>query len=280
MEAKWRDAAENERKSRARFAQNAMKPHEVAPEWEKVRSLLGSPSDAKLFVERAMSRFGVPLEPKKSFLLAHIDALQDASLRERLAEHELKGSIRLATIEPVPSGSALVTRTHPLTATLGEALVEASLDPESLTSLGIGRVGAWPTGCVKQMTRLLLLRVRFKLTVHARKERLLLAEEAALVAIQGDRIVAIGAEARELLNAPSTANMAPSARDLRIAKAREDLNGLLDGPINDFTRDRAKELMVDHARLRAAAGSASRVTVEAVQPPDVIGLFVLMPAEV
>jgi hypothetical protein len=35
--------------------------------------------------------------------------------------------------------------------------------------------------------------------------------------------------------------------------------------------------MKDHARLRAAAGSASRVTVEAVLPPDVIGLFVLMP---
>ena len=36
MEARWRDAEENEKKSRARFAQNAMKPQEVAPEWEKV----------------------------------------------------------------------------------------------------------------------------------------------------------------------------------------------------------------------------------------------------
>ena len=43
MEARWRDAEENEKKSRARFAQNAMKPQEVAPEWEKVRTLLGSP---------------------------------------------------------------------------------------------------------------------------------------------------------------------------------------------------------------------------------------------
>src|SRR5690606_13073450 len=60
MEARWRDASENEKKSRARFAQNAMKPAEVAPEWDKVRSLLGSPEDTRLFVERAMSRFGVP----------------------------------------------------------------------------------------------------------------------------------------------------------------------------------------------------------------------------
>ncbi len=278
VEGRWRDASENERKSRARFAQNAMKPQEVAPEWEKVRALLGSPADARLFVERAMSRFGAQLEARKGVLLAHVDAL-DTGLRERLSEHDLKGSVRLATMEPAPSGTALLTRTHPLTATLAEALVEASLDPESLSGLGIGRVGAWPTAAVQQMTRLALLRIRFKLTVHARKERLLLAEEAALVAVQGARIVAVGEEARELLNAPATADLALVARDRFIAKAKEELPGLLEGSIAEFVRSRAQELMRDHARLRVASGAASRVTVEAVLPPDVIGLFTLMPGE-
>lgn len=279
MEARWRDVAENEKKSRARFAQNAMKPQEVAPEWGKVRTLLGSPEDAREFVERAMSRFGVPLESRKSVLLAHVDALE-ASLRERLAEHNLTGSVRLATAEPAPSGTALLTRMHPLTATLAEALVEASLDPDALSGLGIGRVGAWPTSAVQQVTRLALLRIRFKLTVHARKERLLLAEEAALVATQGDRITVAGTKARELLNAPAVADLAPVARDRFIAKAKDDLPGLLEASIAEFARSRAEELVGDHARLRAAAGSASRVTVEAVLPPDVIGLFVLMPSEV
>jgi superfamily II DNA or RNA helicase len=278
MEASWRDAEENEKKSRARFAQNAMKPQEIAPEWQKVRTLLGSPADARQFVERAMARFGVPLEPRKSVLLAHVDALE-AGLRGRLAGHGLTGSVRLATAEPAPSGTALLTRTHPLTATLAEALVEASLDPEALAGLGIGRVGAWPTAAVQQMTRLAVLRIRFKLTVHARKERLLLAEEAALIAIQGGRIMATGEAARELLNAPATADLAPVARDRFIAGAKDELPSLLEGPIADFARSRAEELMADHARLRAASGSASRVTVEAVLPPDVIGLFALLPGE-
>jgi len=171
--------------------------------------LLGSPADARLFVERAMSRFGAQLETRKSLLLAHVDVL-DTGLRERLAEHDLKGSVRLAAMEPAPSGTALLTRTHPLTASLAEALVEASLDPETLSGLGIGRVGAWPTAAVQQVTRLALLRIRFKLTVHARKERLLLAEEAALVAVQGTRIVAIGEEARERPTVPMTT--IPAAR--------------------------------------------------------------------
>ena len=225
-----------------------------------------------------MARFGVPLEPRKSLLLAHVDEL-DAGLRERLKGNGLSGSVRLATSEPAPSGTALLTRTHPLTSTLAEALMEASLDPESLSNLGIGRVGAWPTAAVQQMTRVALLRIRFKLTVHARKEQLLLAEEAALVAIQDGRIVATGEAAQELLNTPATADLASIARDRFIANAKEDLPGLLSGPIAEFVRSRANELMQDHARLRAAAGSASRVTVEAVLPPDVIGLFVLVPGE-
>ena len=279
MEASWRDAEENEKKSRARFAQNAMRPQEIAPEWQKVRTLLGSPADARQFVERAMARFGVPLEARKTVLLAHVDALE-AGLRGRLAEHALNGSVRLATAEPAPSGTALLTRTHPLTATLAEALVEASLDPEALAGLGIGRVGAWPTVAVRQVTRVALLRIRFKLTVHARKERLLLAEEAALVAIQRGQVVAAGEAARELLNAPAMADLAPTARDRFIVGAGEELPSLLKGPIADFVHSRAEELMADHARLRAASGTASRVTVEAVLPPDVIGLFALMPGEV
>jgi superfamily II DNA or RNA helicase len=278
MEARWRDAAENERKSRARFAQNSIKPQEVAPEWEKVRNFLGSPEDAHNFVEAAMARFGVPLETKKSLLLAHVHGL-DGGLRERLEQHGLKGSVRLALTEPAPSGVSLLTRTHPLTAILAESLVEASLDAEALPTLGIGRVGAWPTEAVRKLTRLVLLRIRFKLTVHARSERLLLAEEAALVALQGNEIIAVGDDARRLINISATSDLAQSARERFIGKIREDLPALLEGLLADFVRQRAEELMHDHARLRAAAGSASRVTVEAVLPPDVIGLFLLMPSE-
>lgn len=279
METRWRDVAEKEKRSRTRFAQNAMKPQEVAPEWDKVRSLLGSPAAAKTFIERSMARFGVALEPRRSTLLAHVHALE-APLRERLEQRGMKDSVRLAMTEPAPSGTSLLSRSHPLTSTLAEALVEASLDPETLSGLGIGRVGAWPAPAVKNMSRLALLRIRYKLTVHARRERLLLAEEAALVVLEAGQVVASGDAARMLLDTPAASDLAPVARDRFVRQAKEALPGLLDGPIAAFVRARAEELAEDHARLRAAAGSASRVTVEAVLPPDVIGLFVLIPSEI
>ncbi|MBL0934823.1 MAG: DEAD/DEAH box helicase [Rhizobiaceae bacterium] len=278
VETRWRDVAEKEKRSRARFAQNAVKPQEVAPEWEKATKFLGSPEAARAFVERAMARFGVPLEPRKSLVLAHVHALE-GGLRERLEQRGMSGSVRFALSEPAPSGTSLLTRTHPLTATLAESLVEASLDPESLTGLGIGRVGAWPTPAVERVTRIALLRIRYKLTIHARKERLLLAEEAGLVAFHDDRVTCSGDDARTLLDTPAAADLAPAARDRFVGRAQVDLPRLLGGPIADFVRVRADELAEDHARLRAAAGSASRVTVEGVQPADVIGLFILVPSE-
>jgi hypothetical protein len=130
------------------------------------------------------------------------------------------------------------------------------------------------------MTRLVLLRIRYKLTIHSRKERLLLAEEAALVALQGNIIIATGDAAREMLNTPAIADLAQIARDRLVNNAKSDLPLFIEGPLAAFVKKRAEELVEDHARLRAAAGSASRVSVEAVLPPDVIGMFVLMPGEV
>lgn len=277
VEACWRDASENEKKSRTRFAQNAMKPQEVAHEWEKAQLLLGSPADVKFFVEQAMACFGMQLEPQRSVLLAHVSELDD-SLTERLAEKDIKNSVRLAVKEPVPTGATLLTRTHPLTATLAEALVEASLDPESLMNLGIGRVGAWPTKCVKKKTRIALLRIRYKLTIHARKERLLLAEETALVAMDGNKIIATGEGVRGLLNTQAEANLKSAARKRFIEEAKKDLPNFLKGPLAEFVKTRACELEKDHSRLRDASGPTSRVTVKGVVPPDVIGFFVLIPS--
>lgn len=279
MEARWRDTSENEKKSRARFAQNAMKPSEVAPEWKKVKDLLGSPEDAYAFVERAMSKFGVPLEKKRSISIAHVHALQE-SLKEKLGQRGLEKSVKLALAEPAPSGTSLLTRTHPLTASLAESLVEASLDREAMPDLGIGRVGAWPTAAVSVMTRIAVLRIRYKVTVHSRKERLLLAEEASLVALQGNAIVAVGNAAREWLHTEANADLAHIARDRHIEAASSDLPKMLSGPLAVYASQRAEELAGDHGRLRVAAGSAPRVSVEAVFPPDVIGLFTLIPGEV
>ncbi len=280
VESGWRDAEEGERRSRARFAQNAIKPQEVSPEWQRWRDLLGGPDEVRRFVERSMSRLEAPLQSvRKNLDRAHLDALP-TGVKERLAARGFEGSISLSFEEPPVAGAEVVTRSHPLAATLAESLLEGALDPASAPMPALLRAGAWPTTAVKSATTVLLLRLRYKLTVHGRRQRLLLVEEAGALAFEAGRHAPLvaGETARALLEHEATGNLAAPARHRLLSQAHERIAGLMTGAIADHANGRAQELAEDHARLRAAGAGVPRVGVEPVQPPDIIGLYLLLPA--
>jgi superfamily II DNA or RNA helicase len=278
MEVRWRDAEEGEHRSRARFAQNVLKPEEVIPEWQRWRELLGSPEQVHRFVERAMSRLNAPLQSEKNGTVrAHLDALP-AAVKERLAARDLEGSRHLAFEEPPPTGAEIVVRSHPLPTILAESLLEGALDPTANPDLALGRAGAWTTSAVKKVTTIALLRLRYKLRV--RGERLLLAEEAGALAWEAGASDTVwkGEAARALLEHSGASNLAISARQRQLMQAIERVTASLDTSIAAYARERSEVLAEDHTRLRVASGGGARVTVEPVLPPDIIGLFVLVPA--
>jgi Helicase conserved C-terminal domain len=280
IETRWRDAEEGERRSRARFAQNVLKPEEVIPEWRRWRELLGTPDQVRRFVDRAMSRLDAPLEPQKAGTVrAHLAALP-AAVGERLAARGLEGSVRLAFEEPPPAATEMVGRSHPLPAMLAETLLEGALDPGASPVPPLGRAGAWPTSVVKVMTTLALIRLRFKLSVRSRSERLMLAEEAGALAWQpsSSEPVLVEGDVRALLEQPASSDLAPVARQRLLQAAIERIGTALEGSIAAYARERANALAEDHARVRAAASGSARVTVEPVVPCDIIGLYVLVPA--
>jgi superfamily II DNA or RNA helicase len=276
MEATWRDAEAGERRSRARFAQNALKPEEVAPEWKRWRELLGDREEVRRFTERAMSRLNAPLEPLGATFKAHLAHLPRA-ITERLAARDLEGSLHIAFTEPTPARAELITRSHPLPSVLAENLLEGALD--SSAHVRVSRTGAWRSASVEVVTFVALLRLRFKLTVHGRREKLLLAEEANALAFGPDmKISASGEAARALLETAAAGNLADVARDRLLKQAHERVATAQEMLISDYARQRAEALAHDHARVRATGVSVSRVDVEPVLPADVVGLFALIPA--
>ena len=278
LEIRWRDAEEGEKRSRTRFAQNTIKPEEVAPEWKRWRELLGDQAEVKRFTERAMSRLNAPLQPVTGGFLAHLHHLP-ATVAERLAGRGLEGTIRITFEDPAPARFTYVTRSHPLVATLADALLEAALEDEASSPNKLGRIGAWTTTSVDVLTTVALLRLRFKLTTHGRRERLLLVEEANAIAFDPHQTpVCTGEKARALLEEIAASNLSPVARDRLIAQARHRIAEAQSTVIADFARERAAALAHDHERVRAAGTQVARVSVEAVLPADVIGIFVLVPA--
>src|SRR5262245_43960463 len=171
----------------------------------------------------------------------------------------------------------MVSRSHALPATLAESLLEGALDPAS-SSISLGRTGAWPTKAVKTLTTVALLRLRHKLIIHGRRERMLLSEEAGALAFEGagTQPVLIGEPAWTLLEFSASDDLPAAARERLVNQARERIAKALEGSIAIYSRERAEALAQDHARVRAAAGS-SRVDVEPIVPADIIGLYVLVP---
>ena len=94
-------------------------------------------------------------------------------------------------------------------------------------------------------------------------------------------VLATGDAARALLETLAAADLAAPARARQVALALSRVQAALPGAITSHARVRAAALAEDHGRVRAAdgrRGTGPAVVVEPVLPPDVMGVFALVPA--
>ncbi|GJN55062.1 DEAD/DEAH box helicase [Pseudomonas tohonis] len=277
LDDQWKNAEEDARRSQTRYAQSALKPEEVLPEWHRLRALLGGPEEVSRFTRRVLWRIDKPLGEQGPHWRVHYDDMPQ-QLRERLAARRLTGSRAIGFEDNLPPEVAHVGRTHPLVALLAETMAEGALDPASVEGkAALGRAGAWRTRAVDTLTTVLLLRLRFKLTTSGR--RTLLAEEATALAF-GPAVTEafiLGADALALLEADASGNIDPSVIARQIDAALARLDGY-QSAIAAYASTRAAQLSEDHDRVKAATrGEGATTEVEPVLPADVIGLYILVP---
>jgi superfamily II DNA or RNA helicase len=281
----WFDASEREKKSQTIFAQRALKPEIVVPEWQKALKVLGGGAEeTHRFLDAALARFGIPLQQtRRHYRFIIPNAFEHGSFRDRLAAAGIPDELRLS-FTPGPENE-YVHRTHPLVAATAEALFEQALDPNSDPNdpATIARCGAWQTKAVTQRTTIALLRIRHRL-IPADGRPSMLAEEASALAWTGNEKLALTAEgeaALALLDTKAEVDLSAGARKQRIDAAISRLAELTPD-LNAHAAKRASQLADDHARVRAATmrdrrTRVARVTVEPVTPVDVIGIYILVP---
>jgi superfamily II DNA or RNA helicase len=280
----WRDAADREKKNRTIFAQRQLKPDEVEPEWAKARELLGGPAETRRFVERALKRLRAPIESVGRAFKAPLSNMVPVTLRERLREDGVEGTVRIQFGDAPGAGRLHLTRAHPLVGLIAEALVETALDAaaDPADPATLPRCGVWRTRRISQVATIRLLRVRHRLHTTTRgSSHALLAEEAVLIGFDADGRRLQTDDCPALLEALPEGDLPDlvKRRQLLAALARlPELTSVLDL----VARERATALAADHARVREAAETrqariATSVKVEPVLPVDVIGLYVLLP---
>ena len=193
----WERAAVSYRPgSRTIYAQATIDPSEVAREVESARAAIGAGGDVGRFlgdVTLAVEGTASPRPgPSPRLLLDYTGARQ--SVREVVRDHT---RLLAAFDPPTRADEALVTRTHPLVESLASHVVDTALDQLSDQPVA-ARGGAVRTTAVTTRTTLLLVRMRFSITVATtgslmtdggrmgeRTSRTLLAEDAAAVAFTG-----------------------------------------------------------------------------------------------
>lgn len=286
IEARWRDAAENAKKSRTVFAQRRLKPEDVLPEWEKSLVALGGKEDVCRFAGRALARLGGALDPVDSAgrrgFKTPLTALP-ADVRERLEVEGLEGTLRIDFEYPPAPRCLAVQRSHPLVSVLAETLLERTLgddaaaDGQEYDPGVLGRVGCWVAEGITERTVVALLRLRHQLTTQRGKQvSTLLVEEASAIAWGGGSNALEGSGALALLAPTPVADPPPNVRERAIAQALAQYETRRP-ELDTFAERRAQILLADHRRVREAADARGSYSVRALLPADVIGLFVLLP---
>ena len=282
IETAWQSAREKAAKNRSIFAQRRLKPDDVLPEWRRSAAVLGGEDDVARFVIRAVAKLGVPLEPYKQHHKLHLDHLP-TSVRERLAADGFTGTLRVDFSQPAAQGAIFIHRTHPLVVALADTLLERALASEIDTpeADAVARAGAAFIGSVSLKTTVLLLRLRHQLTVtRGSQTRLMLCEETVAVSAAGSEppTELTPDEARTLLGAEASRNMPQVIRDRHLQQALDALPGW-QAQLEAIARQRAQTLLQDHRRVREAAEAKGSYQVTASLPVDVMGVYVLVPAQ-
>jgi hypothetical protein len=105
---------------------------------------------------------------------------------------------------------------------------------------------------------------------------LLVEEATALAWVGASATIVEGRDALSLVEATPLTDPPAPVRDRNAAQGLELVEARL-SDLGAFAERRAAELLTDHRRAREAAGARGSYAVKAVLPPDVIGLFVLLP---
>lgn len=296
FQLQWDADAAREKRSRTMFAQESIKPDEVAAELAAMRSAMGSSLDVEHFTRDALRAYGAGLSTLSSGAL-YVDYSTMRSLQPTQSAHEARGlKEAISTVLnqkeqrfkarfelPVRAGELYVSRTHPLVESLAAYVMDAALDSTTGGDSVARRCGVMRTSQVERRTTLLLLRMRYHIvtTQRGKPATTLLAEDCQVLAFQGAPASAQWFDDRalveRLLEAQPDGNVPEDQARHFLTRLLADIEHLRPH-LEEVARQRAQELAAAHRRVRQAAqarGLQSRV--EPQMPVDMLGIYLYVP---
>jgi hypothetical protein len=256
------------------FAQHSLDPGEVMQELQAMRQAIGTAVDVEQFVHEVVQANGGHISRKGNS--SRLQFPDKAALRDLIGGQE---KLTARFVLPVSDGVVYLSRTHPVVEGLATYTLDTALDP--LLEGVAKRAGAIRTGTVSQATTLLLLRFRYHIVTRTGEEAVpLLAEECQVVAYTGQAAdpTWLPAETVEsLLQATPDANVLPPQASRLVERSVSQLPRLQPA-LSQIAEERGQVLLEAHRRVRTAARQTGvRYSVQPQLPPDVLGVYLLLP---
>jgi superfamily II DNA or RNA helicase len=288
LQKAWQERADNERVSRTRFAQHALRPEEVERELRAADAVLGDPDTVRKFVLNAAQQLGLQIQPEANGgtyripLSAANETHVPQPVRDVIRASKAQGAFwRISFVSPTPKGAEYVGRNHPLVSEMARYLFEQAISSSSTSPAG--RIGVIRTDAVSRLTTLLLLRVRYLMKVPQGPEQL--AEEVRVMGYSGAiRREGIGLQWLTTEQALQLLEQAQPRANLSLEEKRELVDFVLETipavlqELQPHLLRRAEELEAAHKRIRQPLDLPIRgLTLAPQQPPDLLGLFILQP---
>ncbi len=274
----WEDRSRLEKESRTVFAQRSLSPELVQQELAEVQQAIGSAQTVRRFVEAALPRFGSRLTKSGQGVEVHIDSHTPRALRQAInSESTLLGKWEL----PLERGQTYFGRTSPFVEGLASFVLEQALDKAARegTSNLVARLGVIRSNQVAEVHHVFVLRQRYQLMLR-HGEAPLLAEEILTWAFKGSPENPNWLEADAaagLLEVRPTADLPAAVVDQQrtlLASLAANVQQQLDPRVEA----RAAEVLRSHERVREASKVARKVSIVAVRPTDVLGVYKILPA--
>ncbi len=257
------------------FAHNSVKPELIEAELKEVDEAIGDVQSVEAFVLHAIAHLGGSVEPDGQDHLAHITNLP------LHLKHELntrKDQLRITFRSPTPQGFLYLGRNHRFTEQLCQYVLSLAFEKRDLHHR-VARTAVVVTDAVGTRTTLVQFRVR-NVIREVQDRRELISEEMYLWGYAGSgaasRTLAY-AEAKDLLlGAKATANLSMEqqtdrlSRELTVFAEREP-------EFHALAEQRAQHLVEAHGRFRTLVGGRRFEAVHPVLPPDVMGVYILVP---
>lgn len=259
---------------RSIFAHESVDPKEIQENLQEVDEVIGDIETVEHFVVQSLTYLGATItKDKKGYVL------NPQNLPSHLKSHfHTKGNAFISFDSPTPKGYRYIGRNHLFVEQLCQFILALAFDDHPEFSQ-VARMAEILSEDVNTKTTLVTFRVR-NVIMELQTKKKVVAEEMYLWGYRGSLA---DAEFLEYKEAKELLMEASSSGNLSIERQSDDLEReiaqfkSLEPKFIDLAKQRADHLVEAHGRFKKLVGGRRYETVSPVLPPDVMGVYVLMP---